>query len=191
MPVPEEVYGEQGMIAQQPRVHGRLPTRIVITGIGLTAPNANDLATFRDALLQGRSGVQPYEIRYFGKTVAGICDFDACRYQSRRDVRRGTRAGSIGIYCAHEALQDAGIELSQRDPSRIGVYVGVTEHGNVETENEIFQIKGYDYDTAFWSHHHNPANGRQQSSRRNCLELGYHGSPLHDWRVPALRATQA
>jgi 3-oxoacyl-[acyl-carrier-protein] synthase II len=34
--------------------------------------------------------------------------------------------------------------------------VGVTEHGNVETENEIYLIKGYNYDTQFWSHHHNP-----------------------------------
>jgi 3-oxoacyl-[acyl-carrier-protein] synthase II len=36
------------------------------------------------------------------------------------------------------------------------VYVGVTEHGNVETENEIHELKNYNYDTSFWSHHHNP-----------------------------------
>ncbi len=56
--------------------------RIVITGVGLTAPNGNDLATFRESLLAGRSGVQPYEIRYVGETLAGICDFDVRRYQS-------------------------------------------------------------------------------------------------------------
>ena len=32
----------------------------------------------------------------------------------------------------------------------------MTEHGNVETENEIHVIKGFDYDTSCWSHHHNP-----------------------------------
>src|SRR5690606_35454342 len=84
--------------------------RIVITGIGLTAPNGNDYATFRESLLNGRSGVQPYEIRYFGKTLAGICDFDALRYQTRKDIRRGTRAGSVGIYCAQEAVKDSGID---------------------------------------------------------------------------------
>ncbi len=31
--------------------------RIVITGVGLTAPNGNDWATYRDALLEKRSGV--------------------------------------------------------------------------------------------------------------------------------------
>ncbi len=51
--------------------------RIVITGIGLTAPNGNTLPEFRESLLAGRSGVRAYEIRYFGKTLAGVCDFDA------------------------------------------------------------------------------------------------------------------
>jgi 3-oxoacyl-[acyl-carrier-protein] synthase II len=38
----------------------------------------------------------------------------------------------------------------------VGVYLGTTEHGNVETENEVYNISKYDYDTKFWSHHHNP-----------------------------------
>ena len=58
--------------------------RIVITGVGLTAPNGNNLAEFRENLLAGRSGVVPYEIRYVGQTVAGICNFDELRYQKKR-----------------------------------------------------------------------------------------------------------
>lgn len=130
--------------------------RIVITGIGLTAPNGDSLADYREALLAGRSGVSPYEIRYVGETLAGVCHYDTLRYQKRKDLRRGTRAGSIGIYCAQEAVADSGLEWANIDKSRVGIYVGVTEHGNVETENEIYEIKGYDYDTKFWSHHHNP-----------------------------------
>jgi len=127
-----------------------------MTGIGLTAPNGNSLSEYREALLSGTSGVSNYEIRYFGKTLAGVCDYDELRYQKRKEIRRGTRAGSIGIYCAREAVLDSGIDWENTDTSRVGVYVGVTEHGNVETENEIYQIKGYDYDTQFWTHHHNP-----------------------------------
>lgn len=130
--------------------------RIVITGIGLTAPNGNSLADYRSALLEGRSGVRNYEIRYFGATLAGVCNFDALRYQSKKDVRRGTRAGSIATFCANEAVKDSGIDWANIDHSAVGIYLGVTEHGNVETENEIYQIKAYNYDTAFWSHHHNP-----------------------------------
>lgn len=130
--------------------------RIVITGIGLTAPNGNDLATYREALLHNRSGVQKYSIRYVGDTLAGICNFDALRHQTRKDLRRGTRAGSVGIYCAREAAAHAGLDWANVDKSRVGVYVGVTEHGNVETENEVYELQGYNFDTSFWSHHHNP-----------------------------------
>ena len=130
--------------------------RVVITGIGLTSPNGNSLSEFRESLLNGRSGIQDYEIRYFGKTIAGICDFEVNRHQSRRDSRRGTRAGSVGVYCAREALLDSGLDWENVDHSRVGVYVGITEHGNVETESEIYEISKFEYDTSVWSHHHNP-----------------------------------
>ena len=130
--------------------------RIVITGIGLTAPNGNNLKEFRDNLLNGVSGVEQFETRYMGEVHAGVCDFDELKYQKKKERRRGTRAGSVAIYCSREALADADIELESIDRSRVGVYLGVTEHGNVETENEVFNISQYDYDVKFWSHHHNP-----------------------------------
>ena len=131
--------------------------RIVITGLGLTAPNGNDLGEFRNNLLEGRSGVSDYDIRYVGATHAGVCDFDAKRHQKRKEIRRGTRAGSISIYCAQEAIKDSGIDLDALDRSRVGVYLGITEHGNVETENEVYDLTvNNNSDVRFWSHHHNP-----------------------------------
>ncbi len=147
----------------------------MITGVGLTAPNGNSLTEFRENLLEGRSGVVPYAIRYVGDTVAGVCDFDEARYQKRKDRRRGTRAASIGIYCANEALALAGIDIGNTDSSRIGVYVGVTEHGNVETENEVYELKGYDYDTTFWSHHHNPRTVANNPAGEISINLGITG----------------
>tara|TARA_R110002073_G_scaffold38537_17_gene110501 strand:+ start:488 stop:1747 length:1260 start_codon:yes stop_codon:yes gene_type:complete len=149
--------------------------RIVITGIGLTAPNGNDWTSFRQSLLEKRSGVQPYEIRYFGETLAGICDFDTKRYQSKKDVRRGTRAGSVGVYVANEAIAHSGLDWENVDKSRVGIYVGVTEHGNVETENEIYVIKGFDYDTSCWSHHHNPRTVANNPAGEISLNLGVTG----------------
>jgi 3-oxoacyl-[acyl-carrier-protein] synthase II len=130
--------------------------RIVITGIGLTSPNGQNLKEFRQSLLQGISGVQKFETRYMSNIIAGVCEFDELKYQKKKEARRGTRAGSVAIYCSREAVQDAGIDWDKIDRSRVGVYIGVTEHGNVETENEVYNIKQYDYDTKFWSHHHNP-----------------------------------
>ena len=54
--------------------------RVVITGIGLTAPNGNSLAEYRANLLAGVSGIVDYDIRYFGKTYAGLCSFDPTKY---------------------------------------------------------------------------------------------------------------
>jgi len=149
--------------------------RVVITGIGLSAPNGNSPDEFRQNLLDGVSGVTDYETRYFGKTIAGICDFDQLRYQKRKDLRRGTRAGSVGIFCTGEAVKDSGLDWDNVDKSAVGVYVGVTEHGNVETENEIYQIKGYDYDTQFWSHHHNPRTVANNPAGEITLKQGITG----------------
>ncbi len=133
-----------------------LNDRIVITGIGLTAPNGNTLAEFRKNLVEGVARIQTVDMRYIGPVAAGVCDYDARKYQTRKEIRNGTRAGSIAIYCAREAVANCGIDWDNVDESRIGIYLGITEHGNVETENEVYNISQYDYDTRFWTHHHNP-----------------------------------
>jgi 3-oxoacyl-[acyl-carrier-protein] synthase II len=130
--------------------------RIVVTGIGLTAPNGNTLEEYRQALLEGRSGVTDYEIRYVGKTFAGVCDYDETKHQKKKARRVGTRAGSIAVYSSAEAIAHAGLDLDSVDRSRVGVFLGITEHGNVETEHEVYGISQRDYDVKFWSHHHNP-----------------------------------
>jgi len=130
--------------------------RIVITGVGLASPNGNNLSEFREKLLSGKPGVEKIKTHYMGEVIAGVCHFDQAKYQTRKSLRRGTRAGSIATYCSREAINDSGINLDKEDRSRMAVYLGITEHGNVETENEIYNIKGFDYDVKYWSHHHNP-----------------------------------
>jgi len=149
--------------------------RIVITGIGLTAPNGNDLKEYRENLLNGRPRIGTMDLRYMGVTPAGICDFEPTKYQKRRDLRVGTRAGSIAIYSAAEAVANAGLDLDQCDRSRIGVYLGTTEHGNVETENEVYNISQFDYDTKYWSHHHNPRTVANNPAGEVTLNLGIYG----------------
>lgn len=149
--------------------------RIVITGVGLTAPNGNSLEEFRESLLSGKSGVGEMEHRYVGKVPAGNCNFDAARYQNKRDIRNGTRAGSIAVYCAHEALKSAGLAVTDENRDRIGVYVGTTEHGNVETENEVYNLSQFDYDVRYWSHHHNPRSISNNPAGEVTMNLKIHG----------------
>lgn len=149
--------------------------RIVITGIGLTAPNGNNLMEFRNALLECRSGVKHHEIRYMGPQVAGMCNFDEFKYQSKKLRRRGTRAGSISIYCANEAVVDSGIDWNQVNKSMVGVYLGITEHGNVETEEEIYQMHQNNLDWKLWSPHHNPRTVANSAAGEVTLNLNITG----------------
>jgi 3-oxoacyl-[acyl-carrier-protein] synthase II len=149
--------------------------RIVITGVGLTSPNGDTLEAYRRNLLTGVSGVSTIETRFMGRVLAGVCRFDEHKYQSKKDRRRGTRAGAISIYCAHEAFQHARIEPQSIDRSRVGTFIGITEHGTVETENEIDVIRQYGYDTKYWSHHHNPRTVANNPAGEVTVNLGLSG----------------
>ncbi len=150
-------------------------SRIVITGTGLTSPNGNTLEEYRKNLLDGIARIQMIDMRYMGQVPAGVCDFDPKKYQSRKELRVGTRAGSIAIYSAREAVADSGLDFENFDKSRIGVYIGTTEHGNVETENEVYNISKFDYDTRFWTHHHNPRTVANNPAGEITINMGITG----------------
>ena len=150
-------------------------SRIVITGVGLTSPNGNTLEEYRKNLLNGVAGVQIIDMRYMGKVPAGVCSFDPKQYQTRKELRVGTRAGSIAVYSAHEAIKSSGLDFENFDKSRIGVYVGTTEHGNVETENEVYNISKFDYDTRYWTHHHNPRTVANNPAGEITINMGITG----------------
>jgi 3-oxoacyl-[acyl-carrier-protein] synthase II len=149
--------------------------RIVITGVGLAAPNASNLADFRRKLLEGQSEITTIDLRYMGAAPAGVCRFEETRYRKKKENKRGTRAGCIGVYCANEALVDAAIDFSEYDKSRTGVYIGLTEHGTVETENEVYNISTYDYNVDYWTHHHNPRTVLNNPAGEITMNLGITG----------------
>ena len=149
------------------------------------------MASTASNLLAGVSGVEPYEIRHFGETLAGVCDFEATKYQKRKALRRGTRAGSIAIWCANEALNDAGLDgLRPWVAQRVGVYVGTTEHGNVETENEIHEVAVRLRPVVLVAPPQ-PAHGREQPRGRGHAQHGHHGARTTAWAGPARPATWA
>lgn len=151
------------------------PARIVITGVGLTAPNGSTLAEFRQNLLDGQAGIERIDVRYMGPQLAGVCHYDPLKHQKKKEVRVGTRAGSIAIYCAREALADSGVRFESLPKDRVGIYIGCTEHGNVETETEIHAISKFNYDTKFWSHYHNPRTVANNPAGEASLNLGVTG----------------
>lgn len=149
--------------------------RIVITGVGLAAPNADNLSDYRHKLLNGISEITEIDLRYFGKAPAGLCRFNETKYRKKKENKRGTRAGCIGVYCANEALVDAGLKRDSYDPDRTGVYIGLTEHGTVETENEVYNLSNFDYNVDYWTHHHNPRTVLNNPAGEITMNLGITG----------------
>ncbi len=149
--------------------------RIVITGIGLVAPNGINLHQYREKLINGVSEIQEIELRYFGKAAAGICSFPETLYRKKKENKKGTRAGCLGVYCANEALKNGNLDISEYDPAKIGVYIGLTEHGTVETENEVYNISQYGHNTDYWTHHHNPRTVLNNPAGEITMNLGITG----------------
>jgi 3-oxoacyl-[acyl-carrier-protein] synthase II len=152
-----------------------LADRIVITGIGLTSPIGNSLDEMRGNLLNMKPNIQQIDLRYMGPTPAGVCEFDEKKYLNRRHLRVCTRVGSISVYCAREALADAGIAIEKMPLDRTGIYLGITEHGNVETENEVHAISQFAYDVKYWTHHHNPRTVANNPAGEVSIHLGVTG----------------
>ncbi len=150
--------------------------RIVITGVGLAAPGgASSLSELREQVLAGRSGISTIELRYMGEVPAGICSFPETKYRKKKENKRGTRAGCIGVYCAGEAIADAGLDLSGDMLKKTGVYLGLTEHGTVETENEVYNISKFDYNVDYWTHHHNPRTVLNNPAGEITMKFGITG----------------
>ncbi len=153
-----------------------LSQRIVITGVGLTAPGgANSMEQLRRRVLAGKSGITSMELRYMGRAPAGLCDFPETRYRRKKENKRGTRAGCIGVFCAGEAVAAAGIDFSDYERERTGVYIGLTEHGTVETENEVYNIGQFDHNVDYWTHHHNPRTVLNNPAGEITMNLGITG----------------
>ena len=84
--------------------------RIVITGVGLTAPNGDALEEFRAALLAGRSGVTRFETRYIGevlrKELRHADEYEAAYRGWRNDRKPWPLKGPPQPYPKRDELHD-------------------------------------------------------------------------------------
>jgi 3-oxoacyl-[acyl-carrier-protein] synthase II len=105
--------------------------RVVVTGLGVVAPNGVGKEAFWSACVEGRSGVGP--IRCFDASahpvhVAGEVDeFDMGPYVpagQRKSLKIMGRAARFGVAAAGMAVQDSGLDLANENPERVGVVMG-------------------------------------------------------------------
>ncbi|HEV3257933.1 MAG TPA: beta-ketoacyl-[acyl-carrier-protein] synthase family protein [Gemmataceae bacterium] len=105
--------------------------RVVITGLGIVAPNGIGKEAFWNACVDGRSGVGP--IRSFDasghavKIAAEVPDFDVTEFipdQHRKSLKIMGRAMRFAVGAAGLAVRDSGLDLPEEDPERVGVVMG-------------------------------------------------------------------
>ncbi len=123
--------------------------RIVITGLGAITPLGNDVATFWQALVAGRSGAGPittYDTSELAVRIAAeVKDFDPVAALGRKEAKRTDRFTQLTLAAAHEAVADSKLDFSRNgDNQDVGVIIG-TGIGGIGTllENyDVFRERG-------------------------------------------------
>ncbi|MFC9706549.1 beta-ketoacyl-ACP synthase II [Paenibacillus sp. NPDC056933] len=102
--------------------------RVVITGMGIISPLGNDVHTFWNGLVEGKSGVSPIEsfdtTSYKTKIAGVVRDFDGEGRFGRKEARRMDRFVQFAVAAADQALADSGLVMDHVDRERVGVYIG-------------------------------------------------------------------
>ncbi len=102
--------------------------RVVVTGMGAVTPIGLDAESFFNGLLAGANGisvVDAFDTEKFTTKIGGqIRGFDPCAVMDPKEVRRNDRYVHFAFAAAKEAFAHAGLDMSQEDPERVGIFVG-------------------------------------------------------------------
>ncbi len=104
--------------------------RVVVTGIGVVAPNGIGRHEFSEAIFEGRSGVdyiRSFDTAGLNIKIAGeVRNFDVLPYlgEHKKSLKLMSRAVRFAVGAAALAVEDAGLDTSALDPSVLGVCMG-------------------------------------------------------------------
>jgi 3-oxoacyl-[acyl-carrier-protein] synthase II len=114
--------------------------RVVITGMGVVAPNGTGIDAFWDSLVHGRSGVR--RITHFDassypcQVAAEVPDFNPTDYMDYRTAKRLARFAQFALAASKMAVGDSRLDLHSIDPYRIGVIIGTGSGGAGYSEGQ-------------------------------------------------------
>ena len=114
--------------------------RVVITGMGVVAPNGTGIDAFWDSLVHGRSGVR--KITHFDassypcQVAAEVPDFNPTDYMDYKTAKRLARFAQFALASSKMAVEDSKLDLHSIDPYRIGVIIGTGSGGAGYSEGQ-------------------------------------------------------
>lgn len=102
--------------------------RVVITGLGVIAPNGNSTEESWRNTVAGKSGIRPitsFDISDFSTRFGGsIIDFDVTKYITAKEARKMDPFIHYGMAAAIQAMEDSGAEITDENRRRVGVLIG-------------------------------------------------------------------
>lgn len=107
--------------------------RVVVTGLGVVAPNGIGLKDFWQATREGRSGIK--QIKRFPtddlrvKVVGEVSEFLASDYIDRKLANRTDRSTHFVLAATQEAVKDSDLDLTAENPRRVGTVIANTMGG--------------------------------------------------------------
>jgi len=105
------------------------PRRVVITGLGVVAPNGIGKEEFWQSLMAGRNTVGPitrFDPAPFSTRIASeVKDFIPHNKIPVEHLSTMDRAYQMGVSAAFQAVDDANLNSTTMDVSRCGVYMGL------------------------------------------------------------------
>lgn len=110
--------------------------RVVVTGIGALTPIGNNLKTYWESLVAGKSGAGPithFDASNFKTRFAcEVKDFDVTEFIHKKEARKLDKFSQYAMVVAEEAIQDSEIDPNYIKPERAGVIWG-SGIGGMET----------------------------------------------------------
>jgi 3-oxoacyl-(acyl-carrier-protein) synthase len=162
-----------------------LQRRVVITGLGVVAPNGIGAERFWRATRAGLLGVKPitrFPTDDLPIRVAGeVNDFTVEEVMDRKLARRTDRVTHFAFAAIQEALGDARLILAEEDPRRVGVVVASAQGGIAYVMEQIAAVYAHGpramsaYSAVAWLQ---VANAGQASIRLGLQ--GYCKTPVND-----------
>ncbi|MEU7147206.1 beta-ketoacyl-[acyl-carrier-protein] synthase family protein [Streptomyces sp. NPDC045456] len=114
--------------------------RVVITGVGVTAPGGLGAKAFWQLLTDGRTATRRisfFDPSPFRSQVAAEVDFNAAALGlTPQEIRRMDRAAQLAVVTAREAAADAGLAFHELDPCRTGVTIGSAVGATMSLDEE-------------------------------------------------------
>lgn len=115
--------------------------RVVITGLGTVNPLGDEVGSFWNNAVNGRSSagsITKFDASQFRTQIAcEINGFEPQRHLDRNEIKRTDLFTQYALYSAFQAMEDSGLEISSMDPFDIGVIWGVGQGGMQTFETEV------------------------------------------------------